>query len=357
MPGWEELKAGVVAQRASILTMSMFNMLSGGDKVTVTVTEKSADTTAVQVSSYGKGQVGPDFGRNNKSVRLVLEALETDPALQDTSSKDFVLENMLLAKTAFDAHEWQTAKQGFKRVIDFYETFSEQQKRAGNTSLAEKEIRRFFKGEPFERAFVFFYYGLLHLMEGDAQEGGRSLYSAIAADAAFSEAYGHDNALFYFFLGHAYLEKHDFGNAAGAFRNCSRLLREQGNPLSSQQRITLGLPQEESDTPDTLQKSAKPNVIVLIELGYSPNKATEGAQNQQWRYYPLPCRAKSANYYDKMQSSDNSTWSTEKLVEPKTAGFPFTSYFRTRTALGTGLICKSCFMTKTGVQLRRPLGR
>jgi hypothetical protein len=61
---------------ASIMTMSVFNMLSGGDKVTVNVTEKNAETTAVQVNSYGKGQVGPDFGRNNKNVRLVLEALE-----------------------------------------------------------------------------------------------------------------------------------------------------------------------------------------------------------------------------------------------------------------------------------------
>ncbi|HPY31752.1 MAG TPA: hypothetical protein PK236_13825 [Verrucomicrobiota bacterium] len=60
----------------SILTMSAFNMLSGGDKVTVTVTEKSAETTAVQVASYGTGQIGPDFGRNDKNVRLVLGALE-----------------------------------------------------------------------------------------------------------------------------------------------------------------------------------------------------------------------------------------------------------------------------------------
>ena len=60
----------------SILTMSLFNMMAGGDKVTVTITEKGPETTAVQVSSYGKGQVGPDFGRNNKNVQLVLGALE-----------------------------------------------------------------------------------------------------------------------------------------------------------------------------------------------------------------------------------------------------------------------------------------
>lgn len=74
----EEAKGVLVfsAFRAgSLLTMSVFNMVSGGDKVTVTVTEKGPKTTAVQVTSYGKGQVGPDFGRNNKNVSLVLEAL------------------------------------------------------------------------------------------------------------------------------------------------------------------------------------------------------------------------------------------------------------------------------------------
>ncbi len=229
-------------------------------------------------------------------VRLkeMVREKERSAGLQDSSNKDYILENMLLAKTAFDAHEWPTAKKCLKRVIDFYDVYTEQQKKAGSASLAEKEIHRFFRGEPFERSFVFFYYGLVHLIESDAQEGGRSFYSAIAADAAFSEAFSHDNALFYYFLGVAYLEKDDFGNASGAFQNCERLMREQGNPLTSSQRKALGFSWDEVVTPDAIQNAHKPNVILLVELGYSPNKAVGGTQNQHWRYYSLPSRAKSA---------------------------------------------------------------
>jgi tetratricopeptide (TPR) repeat protein len=241
----------------------------------------------------------PDLGpyeleqRINRLKELTRQKQELS-ALKDQANKDYVLENMLLAKTAVDAQEPQTAKECLRRVISFYDTFSTEQKRAGSTSLAEKEIHRFFKGEPFERSFVYFYYGLLHLAEGDAQEAGRSFYSAIAADAAFADAYSHDNALFYYFLGQAYHARGDFGNAGGAFANCERLLREQGTPLKEGERRMLGLPSELSATSDALKSQVDANVIVLIELGFSPNKTTEGAQNQRWRYYSLPGRAQSA---------------------------------------------------------------
>ena len=92
-------------------------------------------------------------------------------------------------------------------------------------AAASNEASKIFKGEPFERAMVCTYLGMLHYLTGDYNNARIFFTRADMADATTEENmkdYRHDFRLTHYWLGRTYLKLGDEGNARVAFRKAAQ---------------------------------------------------------------------------------------------------------------------------------------
>ena len=93
------------------------------------------------------------------------------------------------------------------------------------------ESLKIFKGEPFERAMLCTYLGILHYMGGDYNNARIFCNRADMADATTEdnmEDFRHDFRLAHYWLGRTYLKLGDEGNAAVAFRKARQRVPRKG---------------------------------------------------------------------------------------------------------------------------------
>lgn len=120
-----------------------------------------------------------------------------------------------------------------------------------------KENIKDFKGEPYERAMVFYYLGLVYLAEGDFENARASFKSGEFQDTLSSEEeYQSDFALLDYLSGWASKCNGDDVLAADAFS------------IAQEHRVTLAPPEDDMST------------LVIFESGQSPAKFAAGKYDE-----------------------------------------------------------------------------
>ena len=143
--------------------------------------------------------------------------------------KDYVMWAMDYSSLCMMSGNYDAAK------AELLKCFMDIEKRqdAGKERLAavSNEAMKIFKGEPFERAMVFTYLGMLHYLTGDYNNARIFCARADMADATTEDNmkdYRHDFRLAHYWLGRTYLKLGDEGNAKVAFRKASQRITRKG---------------------------------------------------------------------------------------------------------------------------------
>ncbi len=173
-----------------------------------------------------------------------------------------VLNLMELGLTAFRNGHYDHAERAFDSAIaDIESVYADNEAARRARSLWHQEDEKDFKGEPYERAMVFLYRGLLFLRAGDYDNARASFLSGLLQDAfAEEEQHAADFAAFMYLAGWA------------AMKMGSERLAEEHFEEFRQFRPDAPLPE-----PDH-------NVLVFVETGKSPRKLGDGMGHHQLVY-------------------------------------------------------------------------
>ena len=161
-------------------------------------------------------------------------------------SKDYVMWSMNYSSICMMGGNYDEAKAELLKC--FMDIEKRQDTDKEKAAAASNESLKIFKGEPFERAMVCTYLGMLHYLEGDYNNARIFCARADMADATTEEdmkGYRHDFRLAHYWLGRTYLKMGDEGNARVAFGKAGRRIarkaedRELKNIRSSQKKARL----------------------------------------------------------------------------------------------------------------------
>jgi len=232
---------------------------------------------AVSVAVLAGCAGGPNKGilafRAASYEEAVVE-LEPDAA---KANKNGVRSNLRLGSAALAAGEWDIAQRAFANAAEVIEAFATNTGGQKVAAVVGRESARVFKGEPYERAMAWYYYGLTFYRQGD-YDNARAAF----ANALFDlEAYTADDKgkpikdkktgkpvaerventfiLGYFFLARSYLRSGDTQRAQETFAKAAQL--------------APGL------VPTKLldyETNARCNLVVVVEDGYGPVKYSTG---------------------------------------------------------------------------------
>jgi hypothetical protein len=200
-----------------------------------------------------------------ENVPVGLEAYYID--LYSQGRQNSVLFAMEGGLAAMRMGEWTRAKTLFDQAIREVEALQEgadQAKRSKSKFVAERE--KWFKGESYERAALYFYRGLLYLRDQDFGNAAACFKRSQTQDITGDDAPGFAGDWFSDELALAlasYLQK-DPGTAADALK--------RSKTYSSKP------PQAEfKPTPDC-------NTLIIVEVGHGPQKIQGGHYHEQLRF-------------------------------------------------------------------------
>jgi tetratricopeptide (TPR) repeat protein len=162
--------------------------------------------------------------------------------------RNLVLNHMEAGLAAMELGALETAEESFDIALLNIETVFTDNESAGKArSLWYEEGRKFFKGEPYERAMAYYYRGLLYLMRGDYENARASFKGGILQDAiAEEERYRADFALLIFLEGWA-----------------SHLLGDKDLAKSAFDEV-------KTFRPDFIPPKPEDNVLLIAETGWAP---------------------------------------------------------------------------------------
>lgn len=172
------------------------------------------------------------------------------------SHRNYILYNMDAGLAAMYADNYEAAMKHFRLASTGFQ--SDLGKVKGIASLPGKESVKIFKGEPFEKAMVHFYIGLMAYKMGDYWTARAGFANALLADKASQENFRDDFAVAHYMLGRTYQMVGDSGNARIAFKKVSKVW--PNSPLLNPNKIS------------------RDNLIIVAELGTSPIKFRTGPQ-------------------------------------------------------------------------------
>jgi tetratricopeptide (TPR) repeat protein len=143
-------------------------------------------------------------------------------------------------------------------------------------AMVGSESSKTWKGDPYERCMNAYYLGLTYWMRDDLDNAAASFKQGVLRDADSQEgAAQSDFALLWFLIGMAQHDaRHEDGGAA-ALDTAAKLLPENGwlDP----------------------RRAADANVLVVLDLGFAPEKYATGASGSELRFRPRPYRAAFAD--------------------------------------------------------------
>jgi tetratricopeptide (TPR) repeat protein len=171
-----------------------------------------------------------------------------------------VLNDMRLGLATFELGEYALAEQLFDDALQGIEAVyadNDQAKKARD--LFVKELTKDFKGEPYERAMVYYYRGLLYLKAGD-YENARASFKGGALQDAFAED-DQDRADFALM---PYLQ----GWASKCSGKPSLAKEDFGEYESTGAQTAMPVPRDND------------NLLVLVETGRAPEKYSATDPNQ-----------------------------------------------------------------------------
>lgn len=179
--------------------------------------------------------------------------------------RNYVLNAMKLAGIAIRLGYYDDARRMLDECIIRIEAISAGDKRAAAArSTFEEEAVKPFKGEPYERAMVYFYRGLLYYRDGVYDNARACFRSASLEDAqAEGEHYKADYASFDYLAGRC-SQKLRTGDSEDAFQRAQRFLPSGGS-----------LPSTDPDN----------NLLLVIGVGNGPFKYADGPHGERLRFH------------------------------------------------------------------------
>ena len=172
--------------------------------------------------------------------------------------RNHVLSRLRAGLAAMELGYDDLAARTFDEALLTIETiYGGDEKAAKARGLFTAEDRKVFRGEPYERAMAYYYWGILYLKEGDYENARASFKSGILQDTlAEQEEYRQDFALLEYLEGWASQCNGDMDLAKEAYA-----LAKSHNPA-------LTVP------------NASDNLLVLADLGYAPVKYMAGGHGE-----------------------------------------------------------------------------
>lgn len=190
--------------------------------------------------------------------------------LYSEGRQNSVLHAMRAGLTAIRIGRFDLAKRFFDRAIPEVEALQEgapQAERAKSVFVAERE--KWFKGEPYERAALYFYRGLLYLRDQDFDNA-----AACFKRSQIQDLRGED----------ATLPSADWG---GAEWGLALAALKQGRPEEAAAALARAakFPSRQGDFP---APRAEQNLLLVVEAGQGPIKVRGGRQGEALFYSELP---------------------------------------------------------------------
>lgn len=155
---------------------------------------------------YARETLGPQEQAFVESKPVVLQAGFRN--LFEEGERNKVLNLMEIGVTAYRAGYHDEAKRALEQArIEIETVYSDTEAARKARSIWYEEAEKDFKGEPYERAMVYFYLGLLYLEEADYGNARASFLSGLLQDAFAEEKQNSsDFAVFLYLAGWSALQ-------------------------------------------------------------------------------------------------------------------------------------------------------
>ena len=178
--------------------------------------------------------------------------------------RNSVLNEMRIGLMAFHNRDYDLAAWLFDRAILKIETVYANNKKAkkARSKFSLEEVKD-FKGDPYERAMVYFYRGLIYLQNDDYENARASMLGGLLQDSlAEDQVYEQDFASHYYLAAWASHCNGNYSQADDYFKQALKL------------KPALKIPDE------------KERVMLIATTGISPIKKRKGKYNEQ-RYFDV----------------------------------------------------------------------
>ncbi|WP_227548981.1 hypothetical protein [Marinobacter nauticus] len=209
---------------------------------------------------YDRDVLGPTERQFVESKPVVLQAGFRN--LFEEGRRNKVLNLMEIGITAYRAGYRDEAMKTLEQArIEIESVYSDNEAARRARSIWYEEAEKDFKGEPYERAMVYFYLGLLYLEVADYGNARASFMSGLLQDAFAEEKQNSsDFAAFLYLAGWCALRMGDEKLAQEHFKEF-RLYR-----------------------PDAPLPQSSDNTLLIVETGLSPRKLGDGVGHYQLVY-------------------------------------------------------------------------
>lgn len=218
--------------------------------------------------------------------------------IKDETSKNFVLYNLEYASAAFEGGDYYTARRALERAAKVMRGYAGNVE--GMVSLIANESAKLFKGDPFEQAMANFYDGLIYYRWGDYNNARAAFFQALMADKSSDDDYKEDFAVAQFMIGKCYQNLGQPDNARISFEKARKVYPE--NPFFSDDAIN------------------KHNVLIVLQLGKSPEKVAGGLAGSRDEYVRGHYRENSAKVYANGKLLGESSLAVSLLHQAQTSG-------------------------------------
>lgn len=204
-----------------------------------------------------------DIAKDRPAAELMAPWIERD---RQEQARGRVLNEMEAGTFAFLSGHFAAAEALFGDAQERIETiYADNPTAAAARSKFVPESDKEFKGDPYERAMVGYYLGLVDLARGDFDNARAGFRFAMLQDTmSASETYQDDMALMQYLVGWTYWCEGDRGSASEEFKRAQSV------------RGSLRPPQEGD------------NLLLLAEIGNAPQKLRDGKYQELLRYQPGP---------------------------------------------------------------------
>lgn len=218
--------------------------------------------------------------------------------IKDETNKNFVLYNLEYASAAFEGGDYYTARRALERAAEVMRGYAGNAE--GMVSLVANESAKLFKGDPFEQAMANFYDGLIYYRWGDYNNARAAFFQALMADKSSDDDYQEDFAVAQFMIGKCYQNLGEPDNARISFEKARKAYPD--NPFFSDDAIN------------------KHNVLIVLQLGKSPDKVAGGLAGSRDEYVCGHYRENSAKVYANGKLLGQSSRAVSLLHQAQTSG-------------------------------------
>ena len=198
--------------------------------------------------------------------------------LADKTDENFVLNNARLGSAALAQYDLDTAENAFLAAYEVINSTGVNSGGRGAAAAIINEKLKVWKGEPFEKAMVNYYLGLIYYMRHDYENARAAFENSLFKLRDYGESKNKDDeyrrvesnfALGYLMLGKSFQR---LGDEEAARKNFDRAveLRPQLKGLAD------------------FERNARSNVLIVVDYGYGPRRITNDFDGAFVGFAPRP---------------------------------------------------------------------